>query len=56
MDGGRICCYVDGKNDSIRLDLVSGFSHAYSTLLNKHLVTSSSKWYQILARLEFCSL
>ena len=42
MDGGRICCYVDGKGDSIRLDLVRSFSHMYNALLDKHLVTSSS--------------
>ena len=42
MDGGHICCYVDGKNDSIRLDLVRGFSYAYSALLDTHLVASSS--------------
>jgi len=43
MDGGRICCYVDRKVDSIRLDLVRSFSHSYSALLDKHpLVASSS--------------
>ena len=41
MEGGPICCYVDGKEDSIRFDLVRGFSHPYSALLDKHLVTSS---------------
>ena len=41
MDGGRICCYVDKKEDSIRLDLVRGFSHPYSALLDKHLVATS---------------
>ena len=42
MGGGRICCYVDGKEDTIRLDLVRGFSHPYCAPPNKHLVTSSS--------------
>ena len=42
MAGGRICCYADKKEDSIRLDLVRGFSHPYSAPLDKHLVTSSS--------------
>ena len=43
MDGARICCYVDGKEDFIRLDLVRSFSHMHGALLDdKHLVTSSS--------------
>ena len=42
MDGGRICCYVDGKGDSIRLDLVRSFFHMYNALPDEHLVASSS--------------
>ena len=42
MDGGRICCYVDGKGDSVRLSLVRSFSHMYDALLDEHLVASSS--------------
>ena len=42
MDGGRICRYVDGEKVFIRLDLVRGFSYAYSALLEKYLVASSS--------------
>jgi len=49
VDGWPICCYVDKKEDSIRLDLVRSFSHPYSALLNNHLVTSSSQRYQIPA-------
>ena len=56
MEGGRICCYVDGKTDSIRLDLVRSFPHPYGALLDKHLVSSSSQRYQIPACLELCSL
>ena len=49
VDGQRICCYVDEKKDSIRLDLVRSFSHPYSAPLDKHLVMSSSQRYQIPA-------
>jgi len=49
VDGQRICCYVDEKKDSIRLDLVRSFSHPYSALLDKNLVMSSSQRYQIPA-------
>ena len=43
MDGARICCYVDGKEDPIiRLDLVRSFFLTCSALLDKHLVASGS--------------
>ena len=42
MDGGRICCYVDGEKGFIRLDLVRNFSHQSRALIDKHLVVTSS--------------
>jgi len=48
MDGGRICCYVDGKSDSIRLDLLRQVAEGIKYLHDLNFVHGDIKPENIL--------